>query len=75
MAKVSPSYLHLWHKRKASRRCVRQTQELVLMGRNSWASNAAPASRWQWARVLEWLVSQALAAFPPRNGALYRESR
>jgi Transposase DDE domain len=30
------------------------------------------AGRWQWARVLEWLVSQALSAFPPpRNGVLY----
>ncbi len=30
------------------------------------------AGRWQWARVLEWLVSQALAAFPPpRDGVLY----
>jgi hypothetical protein len=28
--------------------------------------------RWQWARVLEWLVRQALAAFPPpRDGVLY----
>src|SRR5262249_59102620 len=27
---------------------------------------------WQWARVLEWLVSQALSAFPPpRDGVLY----
>jgi hypothetical protein len=30
------------------------------------------AGRWQWARVLEWLVSQALAAFPPpKDGVLY----
>jgi hypothetical protein len=30
------------------------------------------AGRWQWARVLEWLVTQALAAFPPpRDGVLY----
>jgi len=30
------------------------------------------AGRWQGARVLEWLVSQALAAFPPpRDGVLY----
>jgi hypothetical protein len=30
------------------------------------------AGRWQWARVLEWLVSEALAAFPPpRDGVLY----
>jgi Transposase DDE domain len=30
------------------------------------------AGRWQWARVVEWLVSQALAAFPPpRDGVLY----
>jgi Transposase DDE domain len=30
------------------------------------------AGRWQWARVLEWVVSQALSAFPPpRNGVLY----
>ncbi len=30
------------------------------------------AGRWQWARVLDWLVSQALAAFPPpRDGVLY----
>jgi hypothetical protein len=30
------------------------------------------AGRWQWAQVLEWLVSQALAAFPPpRDGVLY----
>jgi hypothetical protein len=30
------------------------------------------AGRWRWARVLEWLVSQALAAFPPpRDGVLY----
>jgi DDE superfamily endonuclease len=30
------------------------------------------AGRWQWARVLEWLVSQTLAAFPPpRDGVLY----
>jgi hypothetical protein len=30
------------------------------------------AGRWQWARVLEWLVSQALSAFPPpRDGVLY----
>ena len=30
------------------------------------------AGRWPWARALEWLVSQALAAFPPpRNGVLY----
>src|SRR6266849_4724479 len=30
------------------------------------------AGRWQWARVLEWLVSQALAAFPPpQDGVLY----
>jgi hypothetical protein len=30
------------------------------------------AGRWSWARVLEWLVSQALAAFPPpRDGVLY----
>jgi Transposase DDE domain len=30
------------------------------------------AGRWQWARVLEWLVSQALAAFPPPcDGVLY----
>ena len=29
------------------------------------------AGRWQWARVLEWLVSQALAAVPPpRDGVL-----
>ena len=31
------------------------------------------AGRWQWARVLEWLVSETLAAFaPPRDGVLYR---
>jgi hypothetical protein len=30
------------------------------------------AGRWQWAQVLEWLVSPALAAFPPpRDGGLY----
>ena len=30
------------------------------------------AGRWQWARVLEWLVSEALAAFPPpKAGVLY----
>jgi hypothetical protein len=30
------------------------------------------AGRWQWARVVEWLVSQALSAFPPpRDGVLY----
>lgn len=30
------------------------------------------AGRWQWARVLEWLVSEALAAFPPpKDGVLY----
>jgi len=30
------------------------------------------AGRWQWARALEWLVTQALAAFPPpRDGVLY----
>src|SRR5262249_22582686 len=30
------------------------------------------AGRWPWARVVEWLVSQALAAFPPpRDGVLY----
>ncbi len=30
------------------------------------------AGRWQWVRVLEWLVSQALSAFPPpRDGVLY----
>jgi len=30
------------------------------------------AGRWQWARVLEWLVSQALGAFPPpRDDVLY----
>jgi Transposase DDE domain len=30
------------------------------------------AGRWQWARVLEWLVSEALASFPPpREGVLY----
>src|ERR687896_2344437 len=30
------------------------------------------AGRWQWAQVLEWLVTQALAAFPPpRDGVLY----
>jgi DDE family transposase len=30
------------------------------------------AGRWQWARVVEWLVSQTLAAFPPpRDGVLY----
>jgi DDE superfamily endonuclease len=30
------------------------------------------AGRWQWARVVEWLVSEALAAFPPpRDGVLY----
>jgi Transposase DDE domain len=30
------------------------------------------AGRWQWARALEWLVTQALAAFPPpRDGILY----
>lgn len=30
------------------------------------------AGRWQWARVLEWLVSEALAAFPPpKEGVLY----
>jgi Transposase DDE domain len=30
------------------------------------------AGRWQWARVLEWLVSQALGAFPPPcDGVLY----
>jgi Transposase DDE domain len=32
----------------------------------------AAAGRWQGARVLEWLVSQTLAAFPPpRDGVLY----
>jgi hypothetical protein len=30
------------------------------------------AGRWQWTRVLEWLVHQALSAFPPpRDGVLY----
>jgi DDE superfamily endonuclease len=30
------------------------------------------AGRWQWAQVLEWLVSQTLAAFPPpKDGVLY----
>ncbi len=30
------------------------------------------AGRWQWERVLEWLVSEALAAFPPpKDGVLY----
>jgi Transposase DDE domain len=30
------------------------------------------AGRWPWARVLEWLVSETLAAFPPpRDGVLY----
>lgn len=30
------------------------------------------AGRWQWTRVLEWLVSETLAAFPPpRDGVLY----
>jgi Transposase DDE domain len=30
------------------------------------------AGRWPWARVLEWLVSETLAAFPPpREGVLY----
>jgi Transposase DDE domain len=30
------------------------------------------AGRWQWAQVVEWLVSQALSAFPPpRDGVLY----
>jgi hypothetical protein len=30
------------------------------------------AGRWQWARVLEWLVSETLAAFPPpKDGVLY----
>jgi hypothetical protein len=30
------------------------------------------AGRWQWARVLEWLVAQALSAFPPpKDGVLY----
>jgi hypothetical protein len=30
------------------------------------------AGRWQWARVWEWLVSEALAAFPsPKDGVLY----
>jgi Transposase DDE domain len=30
------------------------------------------AGRWPWARVLEWLVRQALAVFPPsRDGVLY----
>jgi hypothetical protein len=30
------------------------------------------AGRWPWAQVLEWLVSEALAAFPPpRDGVLY----
>ena len=30
------------------------------------------AGRWPWARALEWLVSQALLAFPPpRDGVLY----
>jgi len=30
------------------------------------------AGRWPWARVLEWLVSEALAAFPPpTDGVLY----
>jgi hypothetical protein len=30
------------------------------------------AGRWQWARVLAWLVSEALAAFPlPKDGVLY----
>ena len=30
------------------------------------------AGRWQWTRALEWLVSQALTAFPPpRDGVLY----
>jgi hypothetical protein len=30
------------------------------------------AGRWPWARVLEWLVSEALAAFPPpKDGVLY----
>ena len=30
------------------------------------------AGRWQWEQVLEWLVSEALAAFPPpKDGVLY----
>jgi hypothetical protein len=30
------------------------------------------SGRWQWARVLEWLVSETLAAFPPpKDGVLY----
>ena len=30
------------------------------------------AGRWPWARVLEWLVSETLAAFPPpKDGVLY----
>jgi hypothetical protein len=30
------------------------------------------AGRWQWRRVLEWWVSQALAALPsPKDGVLY----
>jgi hypothetical protein len=30
------------------------------------------AGRWQWAQVLEWLVSEALSVFPPpRDGVLY----
>jgi hypothetical protein len=30
------------------------------------------AGRWQWAQVLEWLVTQALSAFPPpKDGVLY----
>jgi hypothetical protein len=30
------------------------------------------AGRWPWAQVLEWLVSQTLAAFPPpQDGGLY----
>jgi Transposase DDE domain len=30
------------------------------------------AGRWQWVRVLEWLVSETLAAFPPpQDGVLY----
>ena len=30
------------------------------------------AGRWQWAQVLEWLVTQALSVFPPpKDGVLY----
>ena len=32
--------------------------------RAAWHVRRLAAGRWQWARVLEWLVNQALAVFP-----------